>query len=1088
MFSDLMRFCLDGYADGAIRGWVWDPMVPSATRQTEVLIDGVVIASGSATVFREDLRKKRIGDGRCAFVLSPRLTPALLRGGLSVVVDGQTMLLPRDKRASVEAGLRDAFLARLRGLITIAGRQLSNRSVEISWQVSPEDPAAIGGLEIELDAGAGGMLRQPLAAGAGGVMDVPIPANRAVTAGVVKAEAWLVSEAARLQFATVEVAWSRRPAELRGNCDRVTDGVLNGWSVDRSDPGEPLRLRIFVDDIPIGETVADRPRADLAKANPERPDCAFEIAVPPEFLTGERRYVAIWSIAHGEFVPGVSPVHEFGRIVAPDRFVLPRSRFELQVAAPRVPNAAKALFPSGKLTVETEVWARIAQALAPAHAPTVVVPVHEAFDDVVDCLNALFENTDPAVPVVVVDDGSADPRLTRFLDAAATLENVRLLRNPGNIGYTRSVNAGIRAAAGDVVLLNSDTRVGPRWLENLLAARAQATRVGTVTAVSNNAGAFSVPVAGKDTRLPLSVSDASIVRAFAYAGQPPLPVPTGNGFCMLVSREMLDEIGLFDEEAYPRGYGEENDLAMRALAAGWTHLVCDTVFVFHRRSASFNQLGGRDELFARSQRRLVADHPYYVSYAKALSSPGVHEQMRAGKGALVTALAAEPNRRAVVRAARPRVLIILHYLGEGGTALTTLDLCRHLSRHFEVLLFHRTGSDFELGYFNADSGAVDKLMTVRLPRPPRFIELGDHEYASLVSTILTRWQVALVHIRHLHDHSRIVARVVRSHRLPYYVSLHDFYAVCPTINLVNGEGRYCGGACGSGDAECLAHESWPADLGRLRGQGVHVWRRAWSEVLGSAEGVITTSPYAAGLFAEALGTAAASRMHVIEHGRDFPQQHELSDPPSGEAPIKVLMLGNLLSRAKGFATVRAVHDLDSGGRIAFHFLGAAPADAARIGVVHGRYERDSLPALVAQIRPSFVGIFSIWPETYCHTLSEAWWLGIPVIASGLGATGERIRAHGGGVVADTADPAATLAAILDAARPERYETLRASALVSNMRTLAEMGEDYVALYRRALGLGPPARGATQAAGPLAAAAAEWLSARPERTRMHADGN
>lgn len=1088
MFSDLMRFCLDGFLDGAIRGWVWDPIVPSAPRETEVFAHGVLIASGAATVFRADLKNAQLGDGRCAFVLSPTLTPALLRGDLSVVVDGQTMPLPHDKRRRTEAGLREAFLARLRGLITVEGRQLSNRLVEISWQVSPEDPAAIGGVEIELDAGADGVLRQPLRAGDGGVMRLPIPADSTVTGGVVKADVWLVFETVRLQFGTVEVEWSRRPAELAGNCDGVTDGILKGWIIDRSEPLEPVRLRIFVDDIPIGETVADRPRVDLVKANPERPDCAFEIAVPPEFLTGEARYVALWSITHGTFVPRIRPVHEFGRIVAPDRFVLPRSGFELQVNAPLVPNAAKVLFPSGKLTVATDAWARSAEALAPARTPTVVVPVYEAFDDVVDCLNALFEHTDRSVPVVLVDDGSSDPRLTRFLDAAARLENVRLLRNPGNIGYTRAVNAGIRAAAGDVVLLNSDTRVGPRWLENLMAARAQATRVGTVTAVSNNAGAFSVPVAGKDTRLPLSVSDASIVRAFAYAGQPPLPVPTGNGFCMLVSREMLDDIGLFDEEAYPRGYGEENDLAMRALAAGWTHLVCDTVFVFHRRSASFNQQGGRDELFARSQRQLIADHPYYVSYAKALTSPGAHEQMRAGKRELVTALSAQPGRSEVVRAARPRVLIILHYLGEGGTALTTLDLCRHLSRSFEVFLFHRAGRNYQLDYFNAASGTVNRLLAAGLTRPPGFMDLGDHEYASLLSTILTRWQIALVHIRHLHDHSRIAARVVRSHRLRYYVSLHDFYAVCPTINLVNAEGRYCGGACGSADGECLAHASWPADLGRLRGKGVHVWRRAWREVLDGAEGVITTSPYAAALFAETLGPSASARMHVIEHGRDFPSQHQLADEPSADAPVKVLMLGNLLSQAKGFATVRAVKELDREGRVAFHFLGAAPADAARIGVVHGRYERDRLPDLVAQIRPSFVGIFSIWPETYCHTLSEAWWMGIPVIASDLGATGERIRAHGGGVAVDTADPTATLAAILEASRPERYEALRASARVSNMRTLAEMGQHYVELYRKALGLGPAAGGTASSEGPLAAAVSDWLASRPERPRMRGGTN
>jgi GT2 family glycosyltransferase/glycosyltransferase involved in cell wall biosynthesis len=1082
MFSDLLRFSLEGYIDGAICGWVWDPIIPAAPRMTQIIVDGVDIASGYATFFRTDLKDARIGDGRCAFVLSPKLVPALLRGGLSIVVDGQTMKVSPEILDGLESDLRDAFLAQLRTQITLSGQQLSNRNLEISWQFSPNELSAIEGLEIEIDAGTTAILRQPLLIGAG-ALRVPVSMESAGSRGLVSAEANLVLKEATTKLATIDIELAHLPPDLTGTCDGVSDGVLRGWTLDRSDPGLIISLRIFIDDVLIGETVADLTRADLPEACLERPNCAFEIAVPPEFLTNERRSVSMWSITHGAFVSSASSVHDFPPIIVPSRFLLPLRQFEVEVALPSISRAAESLFPAGIVKVEADQWARTAQALDLTQAPSILVTVHDAFDDAIDCLNALFENTDPAVPIILVDDASTDPRLVQFLDAAAKLNKVNLIRNTSNIGYTRSVNAAIRATNGDVVLLNSDTRVGPRWLENLLAARAHAARVGTVTAVSNNAGAFSVPAVNKETRLPLSVSDESIVRAFAYAGQQALQVPTGNGFCMFVSRAMLDDVGLFDDDAYPRGYGEENDLAMRGLAAGWTHLLCDTVFVFHRRSASLNQQPGRDELFARSQQRLITDHPYYASYAKALTTASVYQQMRDSKEALVRALLSRPSSTEVVKAARPRVLIILHVLAEGGTGLTTLDLCKHISLHFEVFLFHRQGNNYQLDYFNSGTGKVEKLLRTRLSRPQCFVELGDYEYAGLLSMILSRWQIALVHIRHLLGHSRVAARVVRSHRLRYLVSLHDFYAVCPTVKLIAAEGRYCGGACGSADLECRAGASWPADLGRLRGRGVHLWRRAWGEVLEGAEAVITTSPYAAELFCEILGPSASAAMHIIEHGRDFLSQYQLADQPSDDTPIKLLMLGNLKIAGKGFATVRAIHELDQARRISFHFLGEAPADAAEIGVVHGRYERDRLPELVSQIRPSFVGIFSVWPETYSHTLSEAWSMGIPVIASHLGATGERIRAHGGGVVVDTTNPAATLRAILEAARPELYGGLRASALVSNMRTLAEMGDAYVELYRKALGFGPLPRPSITEDGTIAAAAVEWLAARriPMRT-------
>jgi len=41
---------------------------------------------------------------------------------------------------------------------------------------------------------------------------------------------------------------------------------------------------------------------------------------------------------------------------------------------------------------------------------------------------------------------------------------------------------------------------------------------------------------------------------------------------------------------------------------------------------------------------------------------------------------------------------------------------------------------------------------------------------------------------------------------------------------------------------------------------------------------------------------------------------------------------------------------------------------------------------------------SVWPETWCFTLSEAWCAGLPVVAFDLGAQAERIRHTGGGVL------------------------------------------------------------------------------------------
>uniref|UniRef100_UPI00375507B3 glycosyltransferase family 2 protein n=1 Tax=Escherichia coli TaxID=562 RepID=UPI00375507B3 len=63
-----------------------------------------------------------------------------------------------------------------------------------------------------------------------------------------------------------------------------------------------------------------------------------------------------------------------------------------------------------------------------------------------------------------------------------------------------------------------------------------------------------------------------------------ITVPTGNRFCFYSRRDYLNKFGLFDEEKYPIGYGQENDLCMKAFRAGWSKLICDKSFVSQKRS------------------------------------------------------------------------------------------------------------------------------------------------------------------------------------------------------------------------------------------------------------------------------------------------------------------------------------------------------------------------------------------------------------------------------------------------------------------------------------------------------------------------
>jgi GT2 family glycosyltransferase len=225
----------------------------------------------------------------------------------------------------------------------------------------------------------------------------------------------------------------------------------------------------------------------------------------------------------------------------------------------------------------------------------VVICMHDAAHETLACLRSLVSGSALPHLVRIIDDASGEDSRRRIEAYIADKPWMRLDPNPRHLGYTASANRGVRTSGADwVVLLNSDAEVGPGWLEGLLEAARTDPKTGFVGPLSNAASYQSVPDildrAGK-----LKVNDlppdwtVSRMAAFvAEHSERAFPeIPLLNGFCTLIRREAFMELGGFDEAVFPMGYGEENDLCLRAAAAGWKLLVADNVYVHHAKSASF---------------------------------------------------------------------------------------------------------------------------------------------------------------------------------------------------------------------------------------------------------------------------------------------------------------------------------------------------------------------------------------------------------------------------------------------------------------------------------------------------------------------
>lgn len=687
------------------------------------------------------------------------------------------------------------------------------------------------------------------------------------------------------------------------------------------------------------------------------------------------------------------------------------------------------------------------EALLRAPVPTVVIPVYNAADDLERCLHSVERHTTTEARLLLIDDASTDPRVSTILARYQGRPFIRILRNVHNHGFTRTVNIGVDSCDGDVVLLNSDTEVGPRWLELLRDAAYRDPRIGTVTPISNNAGAFSVPHVGKVNPLPPGLTRSESARFAMQAGTGKTPdTPTGNGFCLYLKRAMLTEVGGFDAQSFPRGYGEENDLCMRACEQGWRHVVDDRVFVFHVRSASFGP--EKQDLIAAGRKVVDERHPGYTDAVRAfVDGP----EMRAVRNNVAwTRSRLRPH-----DAVRPRILFVLHD-GRGGTPQTNLDLMRTLEASYQPLTLTSDGRILRLHMLSG--GELTLIESQPLSRPWTATCFSDGPYREAVTRMLRDHAIEIVHVRHLFKQPLDLPEIAQTLGIPVILSVHDFYLTCPTVHLVDDRGDHCGAVCTEGDGECVPPSSMLRGLPQLKHRWVNVWRDEMrARVVSQADAMVTTSPYARDIHGRVF-PEFEGRFDVIEHGRDLP-------PPTSSSPslapgerLRVLVPGNVDEHKGGQVLRELVAQDREAQRLELHFLGHTSEAYAGLGVQHGSYERSEFAEKVRQIKPHVTAILSIWPETYCHTLSEAWSAGVPVVTTELGATGERVRQHGGGILVPPADGPATYAALIDLADdPQALRALGDAVPETGFRTLPAMALDYDHLYRQTLAARSPFR-------------------------------
>ena len=210
--------------------------------------------------------------------------------------------------------------------------------------------------------------------------------------------------------------------------------------------------------------------------------------------------------------------------------------------------------------------------------------------------DSIYKYTDTELfDLIWIDNGSTDGTVQFLQEMEKQHSNLHVIYNSENLGYSKGNNIGIKYALEKdyefVGLLNNDILFTPNWLTDLIKGFEQDETLGMMSPRENKKGK------GLNANNYLS-KYKKIINGFK---KPLKYVVTTFFSCTLIKREVIDKIGLMDENFTP-AYWEDNDYCFRAMYEGYSLAYNNKVFILHNHSTTskpymINEIYGRNEKY-----------------------------------------------------------------------------------------------------------------------------------------------------------------------------------------------------------------------------------------------------------------------------------------------------------------------------------------------------------------------------------------------------------------------------------------------------------------------------------------------------------
>ncbi len=413
-----------------------------------------------------------------------------------------------------------------------------------------------------------------------------------------------------------------------------------------------------------------------------------------------------------------------------------------------------------------------------------------------------------------------------------------------------------------------------------------------------------------------------------------------------------------------------------------------------------------------------------------------------------------------------RILQVVHRFPPekvGGTEIYTQGLARQLRKrgHEVIVLYRGSGARSPMAAPKVEEIERYKVEAQADRDTPLLLFLSSFRNPPAERTfaqVLDRERPEVIHFQHLMGLSPRFISMAESRRIATVLTLHDYWFCCPNAQLILPNGRRCShDLWGFRCVHCFANRVQIPPimlvaplLVPLLACRAHALRRRLREV----DAIIAPTSWTRDIF-NTRGYSV-DKIKVIGHGISELEVHR-SARCKVRLPLRFAYLGGIAWQKGVHVLIRAFQDIKPGQAVLTIYgdQRAFPeytkelqrmAEGSAVSF-RGQIEHAQVGAVLTDVDALIVP--SLWPETSCLVVQEAFAAQVPVIASDIGALREKVRHGVDGLLFTVGDTTALRALLRELiSHPSTLEELRCN--IRPQKTMGEHVAEVEALYAQLL--------------------------------------